>query len=73
MKIKSDKETKQKKTRKMKRIYSIPCTSMTSNINDQCLFKWQTKKSKYLAISTDNIINIYNRHGEHVDQINLFG
>ncbi|KAH9424866.1 WD repeat-containing protein 19 [Dermatophagoides pteronyssinus] len=57
----------------MKRIYSIPCTSMTSNINDQCLFKWQTKKSKYLAISTDNIINIYNRHGEHVDQINLFG
>ncbi|KAH9493994.1 WD repeat-containing protein 19 [Dermatophagoides farinae] len=57
----------------MKRIYSIPCTSMTSNINDQCLFKWQTKKSKYLAISTDNIVNIYNRHGEHIDQINLFG
>ena len=54
----------------MKRIYSIPC-SLTAT--DPTYFKWQNKKSKYLAVACDNSVNVYNRHGEHVDQINLFG
>ncbi len=54
----------------MKRIYSIQCSL---NANDPVTFKWQNKKSKYIAAAWDNAVNIYNRHGEHVDQVNLFG
>ena len=54
----------------MKRIYSIQCTL---NASDPVYFKWQNKKSKYLAAAVDNTVNFYNRHGDHIDQINLFG
>lgn len=54
----------------MKRIYSIQCTL---NASEPVAFKWQNKKSKYIAVAVDNAINVYNRHGETVDQINLFG
>lgn len=55
----------------MKRIYSISCSLTTSDAID---FRWQPKKGKYLATTSfDNTVNIYSRHGEPVEQINLFG
>lgn len=56
----------------MKRIYSIASPSL-STTNEQVDFRWQSKKSKYLAVNYDNVVVVYDRHGEQVDQINLFG
>ncbi|KAI1286712.1 WD repeat-containing protein 19 [Halotydeus destructor] len=55
----------------MQRVYSVPGKTHGQGTT---FFGWQRTKGSYLCTTGyDNVLNIHDRHGERVDQLNLTG